>query len=179
MENLFEPILDNNEKIIKIYAPDKKRAWFGIWIWVILTLLVFVPTTILMFLSNDSETIAVAIFCVIYAAIAIIVPIICIGLWCKKTLYAVTNKRIIIRTGCIGVDFKSLEYNMLGAITVNVGLCDKMLRRNTGSISFGSMSSPLTNQGAAKFAFMYVVNPYETNKEVKAIIDEYRADKNV
>lgn len=175
-EKLFEPILDKNEQIIKMYAPDKKRAWFGVWIWIILTSIVFVPAVILMFCSKDSEAIGVAVICIIYAVLAISLPPICVALWCKKTVYAVTNKRIIIRTGFIGVDFKSLDFKMLGAIQVNVNLWDKLLRRNTGTISFGSMSSPLTTQTVAAFVFRYVSSPYETNKEIKAIIDENSAE---
>ncbi len=175
-EKLFEPILDKNEQIKKMYAPDKKRAWFGVWIWIVLTSIVFVPAIILMFCSKNSEAISIAVISIIYAVLAISLPPIFVSLWCKKTVYAVTNKRIIIRTGYIGVDFKSLDFKMLGAIQVNVNLWDKLLRRNTGTISFGSMSSPLTTQTVAAFVCRYVSSPYETNKDIKAIIDENSAE---
>lgn len=173
-KNLFEPILDNNEEILKMYLPDKKRAWFGTIAYAIIMALWLVPSTIFAFFGDVGAGIALSLFDLLF----LICPVIMIALWCKKTVYAVTNKRIIIRTGYIGVDFKSLEYDMLGAITVNVNVWDKILKRDTGSIAFGSMSSPLTSQGGAKFAFMFVTKPYETNKEVKAIIDKYRTDKN-
>ncbi len=175
-EKLFEPILDNDEKILKMYAPNKKRAWFGTIAWIVLMALWLIPSTVIAFVSGGDGVIAGILFAA-FDLMFLIVPIVLIALWCGKTIYAVTNKRIIIRTGYIGVDFKSLEYHMLGAIAVNVNVWDKILRSNTGSISFGSMSSPLTNQGAAKFAFLFVNKPYETNKEIKAIIDEYRFDK--
>lgn len=173
---LFEPILDKDEEIIKMYSPDKRRAWFGTIVWVVFAMLCFVPSAVLAFLAGK-DALASAILLTVFAVFCLVVPIVMIALWCNKTVYAVTNKRIIIRTGYIGVDYKSLDYNMLGAITVNVNVWDKILRRNTGTISFGGMSSPLTTQGVAKFVFMFVNKPYETNKEIKAIIDENRTNK--
>ncbi len=174
--NLFEPILDQNEKILKVYKPDTKRAWFGTIVVVLLTALWLIPVTIISFCAGG-EALSTAIMLLVFSVLFLVCPIIMVALWCKKTVYAVTDKRIIIRTGYIGVDFKSLNYNMLGAITVNVGLWDKILRRNTGTISFGSMSSPLTNQGGAKFIFTYIVDPYQTNKEISSIIDQYHNNK--
>lgn len=175
IKNLFEPVLDADENIIKMYAPDKKRARFGAVLYALLisflAIISGVPAII------GSNALAIIIFCAVLCLVfllSLFVPLIFIALWCNKTMYAVTNKRIIIRTGIIGVDFKSLDFFMLGAIDVNVNLGDKLLHRNTGSISFGSMSSPLTTQSVARFVFAHVTNPYETNKEVKAIIDKYR-----
>ena len=100
-----------------------------------------------------------------------------IVLWCNKTVYAVTNKRVLIRTGYIGVDYKSLDYSMVGAFTVNVNWIDKLLRKNTGSLSFGSMASPMTNGTVAKFNFTYIDNPYEIYKEIKELIDDSKSKK--
>lgn len=169
----FEPVLDDDEKVLKIYKPDKKRTWLATLIWIILTILVIVPCCIITFIQGG-DALPAGIILMIYGVLAVCLPLIFNKLWLNKTVYAATNKRIIIRSGIIGVDFKTLEYKMLGAISINVGLMDKLLGRNTGNISFGGVSSPLTNQSAPNFLFSHVVDPYRTNKEIKSIINEYR-----
>ena len=62
---------------------------------------------------------------------------------------------------------------MLGAMTVNVSWADKLLRKNTGMISFGSMASPMVNSVGTAFTFSYLNNPYETYKEIKKLINDY------
>ena len=137
--------------------------------------MVFVPFFVPLMVTELSEVKITAILGLILCiVISIGVSVILISLWYKKTFYCITNKRIIIRTGYIGVDYKSLDFTMLSAITVNVNWIDKIIRKNTGSISFGSMASPITNNGGAKFAFFYISNPYETYKEIKNIIDEHK-----
>ena len=163
----FEQILDKNDQVLKIYLPDKKRAWCGTILYAVFMALILVPVTVCCFFASLISGIFMALFCLLF----VVMPLIGVKLWCDKTIYAVTDKRILIRTGYIGVDYKSLDFKMLGAISVNVGLVDKMIRRNTGSISFGSMSSPLTAQNPASYSFRYVVAPYDVNREVKEIID--------
>lgn len=46
----------------------------------------------------------------------------------KNTEYAVTNKRIIIRNGFIGYDYKSVYYTEINNIHLHVGLIDKLLK---------------------------------------------------
>lgn len=72
-----------------------------------------------------------------------------------------------MRTGIIGADFRSLDIKMIGAIDVEVGLLDKLIHQNTGSIRFGSMSSPINNQTGGGVVFASITNPYETYKKLK------------
>ncbi len=168
---LFALVLGEGEQIIKTYRP---RAWRAYLTQILTWGFMLILAVLLGIGSGFDETgsfncgflIAYLTFFIFCAAICFILT----ALWCNKTVYAVTNKRVLIRTGHIGVDYKSLDFSMLGAMTVNVTWVDKLFRSNTGFIAFGSMSSPLTNQGA-KFTFSFVQNPYELYKEIKAIID--------
>ena len=173
-KELFAQVLDENEQILKTYQPNKLRAWFTIIISALFIMILFLPILISSILSQEAGMLGMIVggisFLVVYALIVSIM----IKLWLNKTIFAVTNKRILIRTGYIGVDYKSLDYTMLGAITVNVSWIDKLLRKNTGSISFGSMASPMVSNSVSKFNFAYIKNPYETYKEVKAIIDRHK-----
>ena len=63
-----------------------------------------------------------------------------------------------------------LEY--IGATTVYVSLIDKLLGGKTGSIRFGSMSSPINNSSGTTYSFSSVLNPYETYKNVKEKIEK-------
>lgn len=170
-KELFTPILGQGEEILKVYRPNKLRAFFTqILCWAIVAIIV-VPLVIYSAIVDVEFGLIGAIFVILLFAILGALCFLITGLWVNKTVYALTNKRVLIRTGYIGVDYKSLDYDMLGAVTVNVNWVDKLLHKNTGSIAFGSMSSPLVSTGLARFSFFYIGQPYEIYKEVKAIID--------
>ena len=96
----------------------------------------------------------------------------------KNVYYAYSNKRIIIRSGIFGVDYKSLDMSMIGAVDVYVSLLDKLLKKNTGSLSFGSAASPVGSANASMYRFNHITLPYETCKEVKSYIDAYKKEMN-
>ncbi len=178
MTDLFNPILDKDEEIIKVYKPNKAKMFFsyffcGFWLW-FWVLFLFVPDSCSVEDTAGNTTtmpwwipITVAITVI---AICIFLEILFFALNYKNTFYAYTNKRIVIRKGIFGVDFKSLDMEMIGAVTVNVSLLDKLIGKNTGTIVFGSMASPINNAGVFKYA--NIVDPYAIYKEVKNVIDE-------
>ena len=181
MEELFNNILDKDEQIVKVFKPNKLKMffsmffkWFWCWIWFLLVLLleVFVPGTDDGDNAVNTSWEAVAAFGVIIAVL-IIINIICFVLEYKKTFYAYTNKRVVIRRGIIGVDYKSLDMSMIGAVTVNVTLLDKIVHKNTGTIVFGSMASPM-QQNNFMFRFANITTPYEVYKEIKSVIDDFK-----
>ncbi len=170
---LFKMVLGEDEQILKTYRPNKFRAFFTQilgWAIFIIIGIVMVACTYASKATDGSDKAASIVYLVVFVAIAAI-SLILTALWCNKTVYAITNKRVLIRTGRIGVDYKSLDFTMLGAVTVNVSWIDKILRKNTGVIQFGSMSSPLVGAAASRFAYLYIKQPYDVYKEVKAIID--------
>ena len=126
--------------------------------------------------EEDMMGFGIGVLCVF--AVFSLITITCVALWCNKTVYAWTNKRVLIRTGYIGVDYKSLDLNMVGALSVNVNIVDKILHKNTGTISFGSMASPMTVQNASKFSFSFIRDPYQVYKEVKVYIDQKKQTEN-
>lgn len=169
---MFKPILDEGEIILKTYKPNRSRIWANAILIIACLSIFFIP--IMMGVNFPMTSwwgfgASIGLYC-----IAVICTILFNILWAKKTVYAVTNKRILIRTGFIGVDYKSLDHTMLAALAVNVSWVDKLMRSKTGSISFGSMASPMVNNGA-KFIFAYIQNPYEEYKEIKQIIDKHQS----
>lgn len=178
-EEMFEPILDKDEQIIKAFKPNKQKMlwWYmlaALWINVVFVLCVGLP--VILGITLDAETPAPtwAVWLAVCIVVAIAIIVFLLSYWFfnlafKKCVYAYSNKRIIVRHGIFGTDYKSLDMSMIGATGVNVGVLDKILRKNTGSIFMGSMASPVTT--GAMFALAHVKNPYEVYKEIKEVID--------
>ena len=183
MDNIFEPILDKDEKVIKTFKPHKGKmfvsfflSWFIAWFWVdFVALLGLLTDEEGNFAPNEWWIIAIVVVSV--ALIFIGITILFFALSYKNTFYAYTNKRVIIRKGIIGVDYKSLDMSMIGAVTVNVSVIDKIVHKNTGTIGFGSMASPMGGESGHVFKFTHIKAPYETYKEIKSVIDEYKKNK--
>ena len=176
-QDLFQVVLDDDEQVVKVLRPHKGRAWFGQVIAMVLWGIMLLPVGIVCVvfhnaIDGDEDMLGMGIFILALWALISLIMLIFIALWCNKTVYAWTNKRVLIRTGFIGVDYKSLDLNMVGALSVNVSFADKIVHKNTGTIAFGSMASPMTNQNVSKFNFVFVHDPYQVYKEVKAYIDQ-------
>ena len=177
MLDKFEMILDQDEKIEKIFKPYKAKFYFSVMFTAVLTLFIFMIFGVLAVLFPDEGVVVDKI----YLLIPIGIFVVCVFfvwlfsmLYYKNLYYAYTNKRVIIRSGVFGVDFKSLDMSMIGAVNVYVSLLDKILCKNTGSIMFGSTASPIGNSQAIGYKFNHIKAPYETCKEVKSFIDNYK-----
>ena len=177
MDKIFEPILDKNEKIVEVFKPNKAKVFlssfissflFLLFMFAIACLAIFVPEENVEPINPLWILLPVGILLFIEAIVMIFT-----AMYYKKTYFAYSNKRVIVRTGIIGVDYKSLDIKMIGAFDVNVSFIDKLVHKNTGSIRFGSMSSPVTNQ-AGGIVFASVTNPYENYKKIKEYVEEQR-----
>ena len=184
MKEMFDDIIDENEELIAVFKPDaKKFRWsVGLVLFagvILMAVMVILPVCTGYWSGEFTEIWTVWLTVIITAAVALIAVLITILLASQayqKRYYAYSNKRILIRSGIIGVDFKVLEYKLLGAMTVNVNVLDKILGGNTGSIRFGSASSPIFGFGVGKasamnaFAFNHIERPYQLLREIKKTI---------
>ena len=181
-QDLFNVVLDDDEQVIQVLRPHKSRAWFSTMLLIILWSSVMLSFGICMIVFHEptspdaDDTLGLGITVLVFWGIITLLALISIELWCSKTVYAWTNKRVLIRTGYIGVDYKSLDLNMVGALSVNVNVVDKIMRKNTGTIAFGSMASPMTSQNVSKFNFTFIHDPYRVYKEIKAYIDQKKGN---
>lgn len=109
-----------------------------------------------------------------------------IGLFCwqflnkifsySNTRYAYTNKRVMMRTGFIGTDFKSIDYDKISDIEVTVNIIERAF--NVGTIKFFSGRTE-TNDGTTTKLFdrwEAIQNPYEIFKQVKQISVDIKTD---
>ncbi len=169
----FEPILNENEKIEKTYKPNKTKYWVGKALWYLLYL---VFGTLFAFAVGSPETpeegqpakpFSYTAFGITMAIVGVllILGIIYVIFYYRNLYYAVTNQRVIIRSGVFGTDFKALDMKNIGAQNVRVTLLDKIVHKNTGTIAFGS------NQYALVHNFIGIVDPYNESKFIKTIVD--------
>jgi membrane protein YdbS with pleckstrin-like domain len=150
--------------------------------------------------------IAIAVFVVVgfrdaaattpWWVIVIVVGFILIWLWAPiyrallypHILYLITDKRIIFQAGLIGRDFEFVDYDKIENSGVDVGLLDKILGKNTGSISiyanrlqtvthYSKNGSSVATQNIP-FVLSHVNDPYTVFGFLKKTSFDVKADIN-
>lgn len=84
----------------------------------------------------------------------------------KNIDYAITNKRIIIRSGIIGINYQIFMFQEISSVNCKVGIFDKMF--NVGDIYL--KSSTLTG------AMLDIENPYQMYNRIQKIITDIKSD---
>lgn len=84
-----------------------------------------------------------------------------------NTEYAVTDKRIIITSGFIGSDYKTLYYKDIENVHLKIGVIDKLL--SVGDIYFDTNDKGLT-------AFLDIENVYELYPKFQKIVLDIQTD---
>lgn len=177
MEQKFADILDNGEQIKVCYTPSKKKLYISSFVYLTFIML-FVALFSYLAMIPEEEGQPMPDFAnvvpLIVFAVGFIIGSAFIIVHAKKVVYALTDKRIIIRTGIIGVDYKCLDLKSIGATEVYVSFIDKLLGGKTGTIRFGSMSSPI-NGNNVPYAFSNIEKPYQTYKLLKEEIEKVKS----
>ncbi len=171
---LFDNVLDKNEQILRVIKPNKLKLfvyWFlsAFWINVWIAIVGILPFCFEEVIPWEYFLIPVGVIVLVFICTGIFAAI-----YYKNNYFAYTNSRILIRSGIIGIDFKSLDMRYVGALNVKVGFVDKVLKQETGTITFGSMSSPMATSKAVGYNFSHVEKPYELYKEMKQIVEEVK-----
>ena len=84
----------------------------------------------------------------------------------KNLEYAFTDKRIIIKSGIIGIDFKSIYYSDIVNVNLKVGIIDRML--HVGDIYI--------NSHAGADVLFDIENPYFISEKLQKIVLDIKAD---
>ncbi len=183
-EEAFKPILDSDETIIESFRPNKKRfiafgfigGLFKVSFFLVFGFVIFGLSFMTGWVDQDGNPVTLnipRIIGLVVVGAAVLFLIIAI-IWritiYKKIWFCYTNKRIIVRSGFVGVDFQTLDFDMIGAMNVRVDLLDKLVKPNTGSLLFASAASPMISDGkhnASGYMFINIIEPYEVYKRVK------------
>jgi hypothetical protein len=96
----------------------------------------------------------------------------------SNTSYAFTNKRIMMRSGFIGTDFKSIDYDKISDIEVTVNFVERAF--NVGTIRFFSGRTETDEWRTTKLYDRWeaISNPYEVFKQVKKVSVDIKTDFN-
>lgn len=178
MTENFNDVLDHGEEIIEEFKPNIFKFLFAaIFTYCVIGLTVAGIATAAILLQPHEGTIDVvyAIIPTIIFFVGFVFSSFMFSVWYKKVWYCYTNRRIIIRCGVFGVYYRCLDLKTIGAIDVSENVFDKMIGKHTGTIRFGSLSSPMVpNSGV--YAFTHITEPYETYRRLKDVMDKVKAE---
>ena len=95
-----------------------------------------------------------------------------------NTAYAYSDKRVMMRTGFIGADFKVVDYDKISDIEVTVNAIERMY--NVGTIKFFSGRTQTDDGNTTKLydTWIAIENPYEVFKIVKQVAMDIKTDYN-
>ncbi len=85
------------------------------------------------------------------------------------TEYVVTDKRIIIKSGFIGADIRSIFYSQIKSVNVSVGLVDKMFGTGTVRFDTGLQTNP-SPRDLFYTKMKGIDSPYEITKLIQSKI---------
>ena len=143
--NKVEDILDKGEKILLRAKPNKSAYIWSAFLKMLPIALIwgaFDGFAIGMILKNDVPT-KFSWFFVIFFAFHLIPVWMWLGGTIKAVLeiknmeYVFTEKRIIVRSGIIGIDFKNVYYSEIEGVNLRVGVLDRIFK--VGDIYIQSM----------------------------------------
>jgi hypothetical protein len=103
----------------------------------------------------------------VFFFIALLTPLIVYSFY-KVTEYVVTNKRLIIKSGFIGADIRSVYYDQIRSAFVNVGLVGKLFSTGTILIDTGRITQRGKRGSKTVYdRFRFIKNPYQVYKFVQ------------
>lgn len=87
----------------------------------------------------------------------------------KNVIYAMTNRRIVLRSGVVGLDFDGADYSDISHVRVDVSPLERM---------FGVGTLMVTTTSGRVFLLSAIPDPYETYKRINKVLIDMKADVN-
>ena len=84
----------------------------------------------------------------------------------KNVVYAITDKRVIMRDGIIGIDFKSIDFAEIDHVQVNVNILERI--RNVGTV--------ICKVDGQNYNVFAIKDPYEVFKKLQKISFDVKTD---
>ena len=98
----------------------------------------------------------------------------------KNIYYVITGKRVIIQGGIIGRSFEYIDFDKITNAEVSIGLWDRLVGKDSGSISISSASSLVIRKNGEQLTVPYVMtsidNPYEVFKFFNQVEYDVKTD---
>lgn len=178
-ENSIEDILSEDEQVLVRLKPNKKAL-------VLESVFKGLPIALL-WGAIDIGFIIMMVFTGAFeeqpSLLAIIIPFFAIHLFplwawiagiiktaagCKNLEYVFTEKRVIIRSGIIGIDFKNIYYSDITEVNVKVGILDRMFKIGDLCIKTNDQAAVLDN---IERPYFYLQKIHEITLDLKSDIN--------
>ena len=172
----FRPIAVCAFKPIK--QPDETIYWAGrphffCFIWPALVVIVFgfiwlpLPCALLSHAARASWGVAPLVFGLVFLLVPVssVFYVVKRSLQYRRTVYAITDRRILIREGAFSVEFASIDFGRITEIRVSQGVFHGALGLGTLSIYVGGILKDGTNNES----FRSIHDPYQVCKKLTEI----------
>jgi len=174
--NDIEDIINSDEHVLWKGKPNKKAyilaSIFSMFPFALIWLLFDGFFIGMIFTNLESMPKEVLIFIIIFFAFHLM-PV---WIWLSKIFtasreyknleYAFTNKRIIIKSGIIGIDFQNIYYSEIESVNLKVGLVDKIFKVGDIYIKGNSTSKVLFD----------ISEPYFITQKLQEIVIDIKTD---
>ncbi len=173
----FSHLIEDDEKIIHVIKPRKAPCMIGAWImggtFVLFSVIAF-AVPFLMGMEFEDWGWMSGLYASVFLGMAVLFFVL-FSLKYKSYLYCITNKKVIIRSGIIGRDFRALELESITTVDMNVDFSDKICGGTTGTIQFFNSSNATYHAsgmetGYNKNGFQHIENVHEIYKEINNLI---------
>lgn len=177
-KNSIEDVLNNDEKVLWQGKPNAKS-----YIWA--AAIKMLPIAIIWLIFDGTFIFFISVGMaqgdIPLAILGFIIPFFLLHLtpvwiWIANTVravrevknleYAITDRRVIIRSGLIGIDFKFINYTEIDSVNVKVGLIDRIFK--VGDIYINSS----VNSGV----LWDVSNPYGIGSALQKVTIDIKSD---
>ncbi len=176
--NKVEDILDDGEAILLRTKPKKSAYLWSkilemmpmvlIWLAIVTYAIVFSVHTI-----SDADVQPIFIVTIAVSFAFLLIPV---WMWLYRIItgairyknieYVFTEKRVIIRSGLIGIDFTSIYYSDIEGVNLNVGFIDRILKVGDIYIKAKTQSCSLVD----------IQNPYKLLSAIQKITLDIKTD---
>lgn len=187
-ERYFQENAMQKNNIDDVLGPDEKLLWRGKpnpKSYVLAAVLKMLPIAIIWLIFDGAFIVGISIGMsrgqIPLAILGFIIPFFLLHLtpvwiWIYNTVkavrevknleYAVTDRRIIIRSGIIGIDFKFVNYTEIDSVNIKVGIIDRIFK--VGDI--------YVNSSVNSAVLWDVAEPYKIGQALQKVITDIKSD---
>ncbi len=177
-KNSIDDVLNSDEKLLWRGKPNAKS-------YVLSNILKMLPIAIIWLLFDGAFIVFISIGIskgeVPLGILGFVIPFFLIHLtpvwiWIANTVkavnevknieYAITDRRIIIRTGLVGIDFKFINYSEIDSVNIRVGWIDRIFKVGDIYVNASTNSAVLWD----------VSNPYGIGRALQKVTVDIKSD---
>lgn len=182
MGQQINSILESNEKVVWEGAPNRKVLALHFILTTIITLAIswFMFSLKVINYTNENTgqpgQVSGSTVGIIVLGIGLLIAVSTL-VYRLVVHYAITHKRVIIKSGLIGTDFKSVYFDQIKNIIVDVGLIGKIFSTGSIKIDIGKVDIDTDSKGHVSSRTKYDVlsqidKPYEVYKNMQSSLEE-------